>query len=78
MTDLKEAPEEEMNLALACGLMRRWGPTPAQMAELPWWRRTACRFLPRSQRWRVHPLAPAIRDFERRVSISAGAGRGQG
>ena len=68
MTEAKEATEEEMNFALVCGFLRRWGPSPAQLAALPWWRRTVCRLLPRSQRWRVHPLAPAIRDFEDRLS----------
>ena len=68
MTDLQEATVEEMNLALECGLMRRWGPSPAQLAELPWWRRTVCQLLPRRHRWRVHPLAPAIRDFEDRLA----------
>ena len=68
MTELKEATQQELDLALVCGLMRRWGPSPTQMAELPWWRRTACRVLPRSQRWRVHPLAPTIRDFEDRLA----------
>ena len=78
MTGVREASGEDLDLALACGLMRRWGPSPAQLVALPWWRRTACRLLPRRQRWRVHPLAPQIRDFERRLSISAGDGRGQG
>ena len=78
MTDLNEATQEEMNLALVCGLMRRWGPSSAQIAELSCWRRAACRVLPRSQRWRVHPLAPTIRELERRLSISAAAGREQG
>ena len=68
MTDLNEATQEEMNLALVCGLMRRWGPSSAQIAELSCWRRTACRVLPRSQRWRVHPLARTIRDFEDRLT----------
>lgn len=77
MTDVGETSGEDLDSALTCGLLRRWGPSPAQLAALPWWRRTACRVLPRSQRWRVHLLAPAIRDFERRVSISASAGRGQ-
>ena len=78
MTDVRETSGEDLDLALTCGLLRRWGPTPAQLAALPWWRRTVCQLLPRRHQWRVHPLAPAIRDFERRVSISAGAGRGQG
>ena len=77
MTDVGATSREDLDLALACGLLRRWGPSPAQLAALPWWHRTVCRLLPRSQRWRVHPLAPQIRDFERRVSISAGAVRGQ-
>ena len=68
MTDIKEASMDELNLALVCGLMRRWGPSPAQLAALPWWRRTACRVLPGSQRWRVHPLAPVIRAFEDRLA----------
>ena len=68
MTDLNEGTEGDIDLALVCGLMRRWGPSPAQLAALSWWRRTACRVLPRSQRWRVHPLAPVIRDFEDRLS----------
>ena len=78
MTGVRETSRNDLDLALTCGLLRRWGPSPAQLATLPWWRRTACRILPRSQRWRVHPLAPAIRDLERRLSISAGVGRGQG
>ena len=78
MTDVGEASEEDLDLALTCGLLRRWGPSPAQLAALPWWRRTVCRLLPRRQRLRVHPLAPHIGEFERRLSISAAAGRGQG
>lgn len=77
MSELKRAPVDELNLALACGLMRRWGPSPAQLAALPWWRRTVCRLLPSRHRWRLHPLAPLIRDFDRRSSISAATGRGQ-
>ena len=77
MTDVGEASGEDLDLALTCGLLRRWGPSPAQLAALPWSRRTACRLLPRRQRWRVHPLAQSIREFERRLSISAAAGRGQ-
>ena len=68
MSKLQEATDEELNLAIVCGLMRRWGPSTTQMAALPWWRRTACRVLPRSQRWRMHPLAPAIRGFEDRLA----------
>ena len=78
MTDVGEAWGQDLDLALACGLMRRWGPGPAQLVALPWWRRTVCRLLPRRHRWRVHPLAPLIRDFERRLSTSAATGRGQG
>ena len=77
MTDVWESSREDLDLALTCGLMRRWGPSPTQLAALPWWRRAVCRLLPRRHRWRVHPLAPTIRDFERRVSISARGGRGQ-
>ena len=68
MTHVEEDSWADLDLALACGLMRRWGPSPAQKSALPWWRRNACRVLPRSQRWRLHPLAPAIRDFEDRLS----------
>lgn len=78
MTDLKEATGDNLDLALTCGLLRRWGPSPAQLAALPWWRRTVCRLLPRRHRWRVHPLAQTIRELERRLSISAAAGREQG
>ena len=78
MTDFREASGEDLDLALTCGLLRRWGPSPAQLAALPWWRRTVCRLLPRRQRWRVHPLAQPIREFERRLSISAATGREQG
>ena len=77
MTGVVEASGEDLDLALVCGLLRRWGPTPAQLAALPWWRRTACRLLPRRQRWRLYPLASQIREFERRLSVSAAAGRGQ-
>ena len=78
MTDVGETAGEDLDLALTCGLLRRWGPSPAQLAALPWWRRTVCQLLPRRQRWRVHPLAPQVRDFERCLGISATAGRGQG
>ena len=77
MTHVGETAGEDLDLALVCGLLRRWGPSPAQLAALPWWRRTVCQLLPRRHRWRVHPLAPAIRDFERHLSISAEAGRGE-
>ena len=77
MSELKIATDEEMNLAVACGLMRRWGPSPAQLAALPWWRRTVCRLLPRGHRWRLHSLAPHIRDFERQLTAPATAERGE-
>ncbi len=75
MSELKEATQEELNLALVCGLLRRWGPSPAQLAELPWRRRAVCRLLPRRSRWRVHPLAPMIRAFERRLDTRAATPR---
>lgn len=78
MTDVRETSGDDLDLALTCGLLRRWGPSPAQLTALSRWRQTVCRLLPRSQRWRVHPLAPMIRDFDRRGGISAAAGRGQG
>ena len=56
---------EALNQAAVCGLMFRFGPTEAQLTELPWWRRITCRLLPRHQRWRLHPLAPQIREFNR-------------
>ena len=78
MTDAMEASGQDLDRALRCGLLRRWGPSPGQLAALPWWRRTVCLLLPRRHRWRVHPLAPLIRDFERRLSTSAATERGQG
>ena len=73
MTGIGETSGEGLDLALACGLLRRWGPTPAQLAALPWWRRTVCRLLPRRQRWRVHPMAPLIRDRDIRSARTASA-----
>lgn len=55
---------EDLNEALVCGLLVRFGPNDAQLAELPWWRRAACRLLPRRHRWRLHSLAPRIRQFD--------------
>lgn len=77
MTHVEEDSWEDLNLAVACGLMRRWGPSPTQMVALPWWRRMVCRLLSSRHRWRIHPLAPMIRGFDRRSSTSAATGRGQ-
>ena len=71
MTGTAEDSWEELNLAAICGLLRRFGPSPSQLAGLPWWRRTACRLLPRQHRWRAHPLAPHIRNFENCISSSS-------
>ena len=54
---------EDLNEALVCGLLFRFGLNDAQLAELPRWRRAACRLLPRQHRWLLHPLAARIREF---------------
>lgn len=55
----------DLNMAVTCGLIYRFGPTPAERSNLPWWKQLACSLLPKSHRWRVHPLAPSIAAFNR-------------
>ena len=62
---LSEEEQTEFDLAVICGLTRRFGPYPQEVAALPVWRRCAVRLLPRRHRWRLSYLAPDIRRFER-------------
>ena len=60
MTDAEY--EAAMKLAAVIGLARRFGPTPEELAELPWWKRLAARLTPQDRKWKFSPFAQAIRD----------------
>ncbi len=62
---LSEEERAEIDLAVICGLTRRFGPYPQELEAMPMWRRWAVRLLPRRHRWRLSYLAPDIRRFER-------------
>ena len=55
--------EVAMKLAAVVGLARRFGATPDELAELPWWKRLAERFTPKDKKWKFSPYAQAIRDY---------------
>jgi hypothetical protein len=62
---LSEEEQAEFDLAVICGLTRRFGPYPQEVAAMPPWRRWAVRLLPLRHRWRLSYLAADIRRFER-------------
>jgi hypothetical protein len=62
---LSEEEPAAFELAVICGLTRRFGPYPQEVAAMPSWRRWAVRLLPRRHRWRLSYLAADIRRFER-------------
>ena len=62
---LSEEERAEFDLAVICGLTRRFGPYPQEVAAMPTWWRWAVRLLPRRHRWRLSYLAADIRRFER-------------
>ena len=62
---LSEEDQAEFDLAVICGLTRRYGPYPQEVAAMPSWRRWAVRVFPRRHRWRLSYLASDIRRFER-------------
>ena len=62
---LNEEEQAEFDLAVICGLTRRFGPYPQEVAAMPASRRWAMRLLPRRHRWRLSYLAADIRRFER-------------
>jgi hypothetical protein len=61
---LSEEERAAFELAIVCGLTRRYGPLARELDAMPAWRRWAVRLLPRRQRWRLSYLAPDIRRFE--------------
>ena len=63
--DLSEQERAEFDFAVICGLTRRFGPYPQEVAAMPAWRQWGVRLLPRRQRWRLSYLAADIRRFER-------------
>ena len=63
--DLSEQERAEFDFAVICGLTRRFGPYPQEVAAMPAWRQLGVRLLPRRQRWRLSYLAADIRRFER-------------
>lgn len=62
----------ELDFAVMCGLTRRFGPYPHEMAAMPAWRRWAVRLLPRRHRWQMSCLAADIRQFERNCGTRSG------
>lgn len=67
MFDLTPEEQEEFDLALVAGLVRRFGPTNAELETWPRWKKALCRMIPRKQRWRLSVNAPLIREFETRL-----------
>ena len=63
--ELSEGDRPAFELAVVCGLTRRFGPYPQEVASMPLWRRWAVRLLPRRHRWRMSYLATDMRRFER-------------
>jgi hypothetical protein len=61
---LSEEEQAAFDLAVICGLTRRFGPYPQEVAAMPTWRRWAVRLLPRRNRWRLSYMAADIRRFE--------------
>jgi hypothetical protein len=61
---LSEEERAELDLAVTCGLTRRFGPCPQEVAVMPAWRRWSVRLLPRRHRWRLSYLAADVRRFE--------------
>jgi len=61
---LSEEEQGEFDLAVICGLTRRFGPYPQEVAAMLTWRQWAVRLLPRRHRWRLSYLAPDICRFE--------------
>ena len=62
---LSEEEQAGFDLAVICGLTRRFGPYPQEVAAMPAWRQWVVRLLPRRHRWRLSYLAKDIRHFER-------------
>ena len=69
---LSEEEQAEFDLAVICGLTRRNGPYPQEVAAMPAWRRWSVRLLPRFHRWRLSYLAADIRRFERDRLVRSG------
>ena len=67
MTPAPGSSWEDVQLAGRCALIYRFGLTRQDLAELPRWRRALGHLLPRRHRWRIHPLAGRIRDYNRGI-----------
>ena len=70
--ELSEGDRAAFELAVVCGLIRRFGPYPQETAAMPSWRRWAVRLLPRRHRWRLSYLAADIYRFEGSVCHTSG------
>ena len=70
--ELSEEDRATFELAVACGMVRRNGPTARELAAMPIWRRWAVRLLPRRHRWRLSYLAEDIHRFERSLCHTSG------
>ena len=58
----------EFDLAVACGLTRRFGPSPSETVAMPLWKRALLKVMPVRHRWKLSSLAPRIREFEQRIA----------
>ena len=58
--------EYEFDLAVAAGLTKRFGPSPAEVETWPRWKQALCKVTPRKHRWRYSANASVIRKFETR------------
>ena len=56
--------EVAMSFAATIGLAKRFGPTDEEISELPLYKRSLVRLLPKSQRWKYSPFAQVIREHE--------------
>jgi len=54
----------DFDLAVKCGLVRRFGPSADETAAMKPWRRALVTALPRRHRWRLSSLASQIRKFD--------------
>jgi hypothetical protein len=63
--ELSEGDRAAFELAVVCGLTRRFGPYPQEVAAMASWRQWVVRLLPRRHRWRLSFLAADIQRFER-------------
>lgn len=55
--------DHQQELAIRAGLLLRLGPTDREIQDWPRWKQHVVRVLPRSQRWRLSPMAPVVKYY---------------